>query len=319
MTSATAIATPGRTLEVVPLPGALGTEIRGCDVRALDDEGFDTVRKALADNLLLLFRGQQLDEAEQTAFNKEFGIPARAPMMTKGVRARDQRFPYVSLISNVQENGVPIGALGDGEAFWHTDTSYEERPPSYSTFFAMEVPPQQGDTSFTNMYAALETLPTDIYRAIKGRELKHDSTYNAGGELHAGAQHTTDVVNCPGAVHPIIRTHPTTGYNTLYLGRRSNAYIVGLPVDESEELLNFLWRHAVRPEFVWTHHWTVGDLLVWDNQCLMHRRDAFDGQYRRVMRKAYCVGSKPYCADAAFRLPDHPRAAALVARMRASA
>jgi len=310
-----AAAKPRNAIEVSPLAGALGAEILGCDVRCKDEESFSVIRKALAEHLILLFRGQQMNEAEQTAFTARFGVPAKAPRATQGVKERDARYPCVSTISNVKENGIPVGSLGDGEAFWHTDTSYTEKPPSYSTFFALEVPPHGGDTQFTNMYVALDALPREIFERIKNKGLKHDSTYNAAGELHVGAKHTNDVVNCPGTVHPIVRTHPVTGYNALYLGRRSNAYIEGLPVAESEELLNFLWKHSVRPEFTWTQKWSPGDLLVWDNQCLMHRRDAFDGQYRRVMHKAYCEGTRPFRSPEAFSLPPHPRAVQLARRM----
>ena len=311
----TAEAKQRNAIEVSPLPGTLGAEILGCDVRALDDASFPLIRQALEDHLILLFRGQQLSKAEQTVFNERFGVPAKAPLATRGVKERDNQYPCISLISNIKEDGFPIGSLGDGEAFWHTDTSYVEKPPSYSTFLALEVPPNGGDTQFTNMYAALDTLPLDIFERIRDRNLKHDSTYNAGGELHVGAKHTKDVVNCPGTVHPIVRTHPVTGYNTLYLGRRSNAYIDGLPVAESEELLNFLWQHAVRKAFTWTQKWRIGDLLVWDNQCLMHRRDAFDGQHRRLMHKAYCEGTRPFRTPEAFARPPHPRAAKLVQQM----
>jgi taurine dioxygenase len=172
--------------------------------------------------------------------------------------------------------------------------SYNEKTPIGSLLYALEVPPAGGDTGFSNMYAAFETLPAELKRAIIGRSCKHDSSRTSVGDLRKGFKDVTDPREAPGAVHPIVRTHPATRRNALFLGRRRNACIVGLPLDESEDLLNRLWAHASRPELAWYQQWKVGDLVMWDNRCAMHRRDAFDPASRRLMHRTQIKGDRPF-------------------------
>ena len=156
------------------------------------------------------------------------------------------------------------------------------------------------------MYLALETLAPSIRQRVEGRTLKHDMTYNSAGDLREGFQPVSDVRYAPGPSHPIIRTHPVTGYDALYLGRRPNAYINGLSVEESEALLDALWSHATQPQFTWHHVWQPGDILIWDNRCVMHHRDPFDAGTRRVMHRVQCAGDKP--TKLASGKTGHPRA-----------
>jgi taurine dioxygenase len=144
------------------------------------------------------------------------------------------------------------------------------------------------------MYAAYDSLPADLKRAIAPLQCRHDSSRNSAGELRKGFKDFTDPRVAPGAVHPLIRTHPATRRNALYLGRRRNAYIIGLPLDESEDLLNRLWAHAAQSRFAWYQEWRVGDLIMWDNRCAMHRRDAFDPESRRLMHRTQIKGDKPF-------------------------
>ena len=173
-------------------------------------------------------------------------------------------------------NGEPIGSLGDGEAVWHTDMSYLDVPPKASMLYALEVPPTGGNTSFCTMYGVYEALPAALKERIAGLKIKHDGTYNSGGYVRQGVTPTDDPRISPGAVHPLVCTHPATGRRMLYLGRRRNAYLVGLELAESEALLDELWEFVDAPQFAWEHVWRVGDLVLWDNRCTMHRRDAFD-------------------------------------------
>ena len=182
-------------------------------------------------------------------------------------------------------DGKPIGALGDKEADWHTDMSYVDNPPIASALYALEVPPSGGDTSFANMYRACETLPAELRRAIEGRLANHDSSTTSVGETRIGAETVLDVRSAPGARHDMIRRHPETGGEALYLGRRRNAYVPGLELAQSEALLDALWAHCTDPAFAWTHQWRAGDLLIWDNRCTIHRRDSFDPASRRVMHR----------------------------------
>jgi taurine dioxygenase len=147
------------------------------------------------------------------------------------------------------------------------------------------------------MYRAYETLPPDLKTAADTHRIKHDQTHNSSGALRAGLENVTyrDVTEVPGAVHPIARTHPETCRKALYLGRRARSYVAGLPVDESEALLDALWGHATgNPDFVWTQVWRNGDLILWDNRCVMHRREAFDPAERRLMHRTVLLGDRPY-------------------------
>ena len=199
------------------------------------------------------------------------------------------------VISNVMENGgMPIGSLGDGECLWHTDMSYAPIPPKASCLYSLEVPVGQGDTGFLNMYHAYETLPEALRKQVEGRTIKHETRYTLDGFDRQGgpplaevkAKGTLDIGALPGTSHPIVRTHPETGRKALYIGRRQNTCVNGLPVEESEALLDALWAHAEDlGARTWHQRWRVGDLAIWDNRCVMHRRDAFSPDVRRVMHR----------------------------------
>jgi len=143
------------------------------------------------------------------------------------------------------------------------------------------------------VYRAYETLPDDLRRDIEGLVVNHDSSTTSVGELRAGASAVLDVRAAPGAKHPMVRTHPVTGGKALYLGRRLNACVMGLSLEDSDKLLDRLWSHCTKPDFSWTHQWRVGDLLIWDNRCAIHRRDGFDGRERRVMHRTQIKGDRP--------------------------
>ena len=189
------------------------------------------------------------------------------------------------MVSNVVENGEPIGSLGSGEAVWHTDMSYTKVPPQASALYALEVPARGGNTSFVNMYSVYEALPDRLKDRLAGLRVKHDGTYNSGGYVRQGVVPSDDPRQAPGALHPLVYTHPETGRPALYLGRRRNAYIAGLELAESEALLDELWRYVENDDFAWTNVWRPGDLVLWDNRCTMHRRDPFDAAARRVMHR----------------------------------
>jgi taurine dioxygenase len=296
--------------QVIPAGRTLGAEVRCGDVRNLDDGAFCTVYQAILDHLVILIRGQTLTDPELIAFGRRFGTLDFAPLAKTG-NEKERPHPEIIVVSNVLENGVPIGVLRDAEVVWHSDNSYREQPLSYSALYALEIPPVGGETGYVNMYHGLDTLPADMRAQIEARTLKHDMTYNSAGDLRAGFRPVSDVRAAPGPSHPIVRTHPETGYDALYLGRRPNAYINGLSVEESESLLNALWAHATRPEYQWHHTWRVGDILVWDNRCAMHHRNPFDGGFRRVMHRIQCAGEVPAHLPSG-RGAAHPRASTLL-------
>jgi taurine dioxygenase len=276
---------------VIPTGAALGAEVRSVDLRDLDDASLVRIMQAWHEHSVLLFRGQTLSDQELIAFSRRLGDLDLAPIQETG-RRFVEGLPEIYIVSNVKVNGEPIGSLGDGEAVWHTDMSYLDLPPKASMLYALEVPPTGGDTSFCTMYGIYEALPPPLKDRIVGLKIKHDGTYNSGGYLRQGVTATDDPRTSPGAVHPLVCTHPDTGRRMLYLGRRRNAYLVGLDLKDSEELLDELWSIVDRPEFVWEHVWRVRDLVLWDNRCTMHRRDAFDPLSRRIMHRTQVKGEE---------------------------
>jgi taurine dioxygenase len=292
-------------IDVKPTGAALGADIEGVDLaRELSLDAVNAIKQAWADHLVLRFRGQRLDDDQLMRFSAHFGELDWAPVIAASrvkipgedryVESAEEGRRYISVISNIVENGKAIGALGAYESIWHTDMSYNPEPPCASALYALEVPPSGGDTGFANMYRAYETMPDELRQQVEGRLCRHDSTYNSAGELRRGSSEVTDPREAPGADHPIIRTHPVTGRRALFLGRRRNAYILGLELQDSERLLDALWAHAGRPELTWYQQWRVGDLVLWDNRCVMHRRDEFDPNSRRLMHRSQIRGDRPH-------------------------
>ena len=292
-------------IEVKPTGAALGADIEGVDLaRELSLDAVDAIKQAWADHLVLRFRGQRLDDEQLMRFSAHFGELDWAPVIAASrvripgedryVESAEEGRRYISVISNIVENGKAIGALGAYESIWHTDMSYNPEPPCASALYALEVPPSGGDTGFANMYLAYETMPDGLRQQVERRLCRHDSTYNSAGELRRGFSEVTDPRKAPGADHPIIRSHPVTGRRALFLGRRRNAYILGLELEDSDRLLDALWAHAARPELTWYQQWRIGDLVLWDNRCVMHRRDEFDPNSRRLMHRSQIKGDRPY-------------------------
>jgi taurine dioxygenase len=272
-------------LQIKPLSAALGAEIVGVDTAGhIDDETFGEIRHAWLDHLVLLFRRQTLSDAALVRFTARFGELEEAPRFQG--RRYVESHPEVMIISNVTVDGREIGSLGNAEAFWHTDLNFVAEPPAASCLYAHEVPPTGGDTGFANMYRALEAVPPAVRARIERLTILHDARYNSAGYLRE--------TRMPDTSHPIVRTHPESGRKCLYLGRRSNGRIDGVSESESEALLDTLWRYAVTDAVTWHHQWQPGDLLIWDNRCTLHRRDAFDPSQRRIMHRTQTRGSRPF-------------------------
>ena len=282
-------------IEVIPTGSALGAEIRGVDLgRDLSVRDCERIRSAWLEHCVVFFRGQAITDEDLVRFSRRIGDLELGPASERAGAGGSSvaMFPEVWIISNVIENGVPIGSLGSGEAEWHTDMSYVDRPPIASVLHAIEIPDAGADTSFANMYEALARLPADLLKRIEGRFANHDSSSTSAGELRIGADPVVDVTRAPGARHKVILRHPETGRDALYLGRRTNGYVHDLPVGDSEALLDSLWAECTRPELVYRHQWRVGDVLMWDNRCVIHRRDAFDPDPRRIMHRTQ-INARP--------------------------
>jgi len=273
-------------LTVHRLGDSLGAEIRGIDLnQPLDEEQVQAVRRAWAEHLVLRFRGQEsLTLEAHIAFSRHFGRLDIRPKASMTMSQEYEALPAeITVISNIKVGGQPLGALGDAEAVWHADMTYNDHPPKGACLYAKEVPPTGGNTHFANMYAAYEALDNATKSRIKSLSCIHDASRNSAGELRLGYEDNTDPRKTVGAIHPLVGTHPVTGKPYLMLGRRRNAYIVGLEIDESETLLNRLWAHATQAQFTWAQVWQAGDLVMWDNTCTLHRRDSFDPATRRLM------------------------------------
>jgi taurine dioxygenase len=193
-------------------------------------------------------------------------------------------------ISNIRENGELVGALPDGEMFFHSDQCYVERPGMATMLYAMEVPKRGGNTLFANMYAAYETLPGRIKARIEGKLALNVYDYDNNATTR-GSEPREGV---PSYAHPIVRTHPATGRKALYVNRLMTHHILGMDREESDALLAEIFDHQERPEFIYEHVWTPGDLLIWDNRCTLHARSNFDASERRMMRRVAILGDKPY-------------------------
>jgi taurine dioxygenase len=272
-------------IQVRKIGAALGAEISGIELaQPLAPEVFAEIRQAWLDHLVIRFRGQQLSDPQLLAFSGLFG-ELDPPGPNPYGKAFLPEHPEMNVISNIKSDGVPIGGLGDGEAIWHADMTYVERPPMAAILHALEVPPEGGDTYWANMYLAYETLPASLKGEVERRMAVHDATYNSAGMLRKGYKDITDPREAPGARHPLVRVHGETGRKSLFLGRRRNSYIIGLSLAASEALLDELWAHAAQPQFIFRQQWRPGDVLVWDNRCTLHRRDAFDPSARRLMHR----------------------------------
>src|SRR5258708_25272819 len=232
-------------------PQGVGVEVLGADLASLNETEFAAIERAWHQHSVILLRGQKLGDDDLLAFSRRFGELDPPPNQERG-RISPPGYPDVYVVSNVlDKKGDPIGALGAGEAVWHTDMSYLDMPPDASMLYALEIPPSDGNTWFCGMQAACDALPADLRHRIEGKRIKHDGTYNSGGYLRKGVTPTDDPLAAPGAWHPAILRHPANGRATLYFGRRRNSYVEGLSREESDALLEAVWAHVTQPQFLY--------------------------------------------------------------------
>jgi taurine dioxygenase len=293
------VAASHNSIKITQLDGALGANVEGVDFSMpLNQADREALEQAWTDHLVLRFRGVgKLSADDLISFSKNFGKLDARPI---GTSERNPYFdvdkPEITIISNVLMDGKPIGGLGAYEAVWHSDMTYVDQPPKGSCLYAVELPPSGGDTYFTNMYEAYETLSPELKEKIKNLFCIHDASRNSAGELRKGFKDIDDPTQTIGARHPLVRLHPVSQRQCLFLGRRRGAYISGLSLSESEDVLNQLWAHVTQPKFSWGQQWKLGDMVLWDNRCTMHRREAFDTSSRRLMLRTQISGEKVLAA-----------------------
>lgn len=286
---------PERTqsFEIRPFPAPVGAEIIGLDIaRPIPGEDFARIHRAHLDHHVLVFRNQQITPQQHIDFSRRFG-PLEIHVLHQ---FQLENHPEILIVSNIKENGEPIG-LGDAGVYWHSDISYKPKPSLGSLLHAQELPSEGGDTLFADQHLAWEALPTELQQRIL--PLKAEHSYLAKyEELRARnpwrpklSQAQIDQV-AP-AVQPVVRTHPETGRKALFVSEHFTTRIVGLPKEESDELLSELFAHSVKPEFVYRHQWAPHDLVFWDNRSLMHLAAGTPDHLRRRLNRTTIVGDEP--------------------------
>ena len=267
-------------------------EVMDVDLGRISDSEFQVLYKAWLEFGVLRIRGQSLNDGELQRFSNRFGPLEEIPYGKISEEEKQKiKNRYVTVISNIEVDGKPIGGLGNKEATWHSDMTYIEDPPPASILMSLEVPELGGDTHFSDQKAAYLSLPSELVSRIKNLSIKHNAAHTSVGDLRRGFDPIKDPREAPGAIHPIVRTHDETQEKVLYLGRRELAYVVGFALEESEQLLNEVWRYAAMSENVWTQQWEIGDVIIWDNRRVLHRRDGFDQSQRRLMKRCQVMSS----------------------------
>jgi taurine dioxygenase len=273
-----------RHIEVQPVAGSLGAEIRGVDMAAVSgDEAISEIRQAFLDHLVLFFRDQKLTPHEQLAFAQQFGEPMEYPQL-KGL----PECPLITPVLKLEHERINFGGV------WHSDTAYLERPPMASMLYAVEIPPYGGDTLFANQYLAYETLSEGLKRTLDGLVGINTSTKaDASKTREDRLRDSGAVLKVLLAEHPVARTHPETGRKALYVNAGHTTRFKGWTEQESGPLLDYLFAHQVRPEFTCRLRWEPGSLAFWDNRCTQHNPVNDYQGFRRVMHRVTLAGDKP--------------------------
>jgi taurine dioxygenase len=273
-----------RHIEVQPVAGSLGAEIRGVDMAAVSgDEAISEIRQAFLDHLVLFFRDQKLTPHEQLAFAQRFGEPMEYPQL-KGL----PECPLITPVLKLEHERMNFGGV------WHSDTTYLTRPPMASLLYALEIPPYGGDTLFANQYQAYETLSDGLRGVLDGltainSSTKADASRTREERLKDAGVETKVLVG----EHPVVRTHPETGRRALYVNIGHTTHFKGWTEEESRPLLEYLWRHQVRPEFTCRFRWQPGSIAFWDNRCVQHNAVNDYQGFRRLMHRVTLAGDTP--------------------------
>ena len=264
-----------------PMSAACGAEISGVDLREeLSPDDVSAIHKAWLDHQVIVFRGQDLTPADQKRACGQFG-EIGAYNRPKSRQHPKHASDEIMLVSNVREDGEPIGAHPDGEMMWHTDTAYHSSPHKATTLFGVEVPDTGGNTKFSNQYLVYDALPADLKERLQGAMAMN--AYEFGTTIKTFARYDRDAV--PHHAHPVFRKHPETGRTAVYVCPLMTEEIIGMDAAESEAVLAEIYAIQGRDAFVYEHHWRAGDMVMWDNRCLLHARTDFPRDQRRLLRR----------------------------------
>jgi taurine dioxygenase len=288
------ISPPQQHFAIKAFDAPLGAEVLGLDLsQPVSAEDFARLHRAHLDYHVLVFRDQNITPAQQVAFSRRFG-----PLQIHVLRQFQLPLePEVLVISNIRENGQPIG-LGDAGHFWHSDLSYKETPSLGSMLHAQELPEEGGDTLFANQHTAWEQLPDYLKRTVAGLKAEHSylARYADLQKRNPWRPNLTQaqIDEVKPVVHPVVRTHPETGRKALFVSEHFTTRIVGLPEDESRALLDELFDHGTRPEHIYRHRWQPQDMVFWDNRSLMHLAAGCPEDQRRKLYRTTIEGDAPF-------------------------
>ncbi len=273
---------------VSPLSDALGAEIGGLDLsEPLEAPVVEALREAFHRHLILLFRGLDLTWEQQIAFARGFG-PLGVRKRKAGDRPEGEDADHMMLVTNIREDGKPIGSLPDGEMLFHHDMCYVAAPDMATLLYAIEPTRDGGHTVFANMYAAYDTLADDLKAAIAGREVLQVYNYLPTVRVEAG----DDPAKFDHYVQPAVIVHPATGRRALYVNQLRSTRVEGLAAADSAAVLAAIRSHLDRPELSYEHVWRAGDLMMWDNYCSCHARTDFPPDQTRLLRRCTVAGEK---------------------------
>lgn len=280
------------TIDIEPLSDILGATVRGIDwSKSVDEATVDAVRENFHKYHFLCFPGQDISADDQLRFANLFGKGDGAVRGAKKQGKTRTGKRGVMFVSNVKENGQPIGVLPDGEMQFHSDGAHRDSPYRATTLYGIKIPSKGGDTLFANLHAAYDALSPEMKDRIAGLKTQFVYDYDAQERILDDDADS----GLPRAIHDLVKTHPVTGRKTLYLSRLMTRRVVDMDPAEGEALLLDLFDHAEKPEFVYAHKWTPDDLVVWDNRCLNHARTDFPPEEERMLRR-YTV-SEPDAPD----------------------
>jgi len=278
------------SVSVVPIHPLIGAEIRGLDLtRPVSAADKSVVADAFAKHVVLVIRGQDLSEEDQVRAGEALGkvvIRTRPPVGDLSTQGGNWDTPFM-FVTNIVENGKPLGSFGDGEMWFHHDTSYYEEPHRATMLYAQKLTTWGGETCFANQYAAYDLIPKSLRDRLNGRKVLQVHDYKRRERLDLD---NTDLTKVRHFWQPIFITHPATGRKSLYVSRLMSAQIEGLPKAESEEILAQLFDISEDPSIVYEHKWKLGDLVVWDNWCSTHMRKDFPREEPRLMRRLTIEG-----------------------------
>ncbi|MBD8495999.1 TauD/TfdA family dioxygenase [Pseudomonas syringae] len=294
MPAASLVSSAAQAFDVRPFTDKVGAEIVGLDLsRPLDDADFARVHQAHLDHHVVVFREQRITPQQQIDFSRRFGV-LQIHVLKQFLLANH---PEILIVSNIIEDGQPIG-LGDAGKFWHSDLSYKELPSLGSMLYAQELPSEGGDTLFADMHRAWDTLPAHLRQAVEGRSAVHSYTarYRDGHNAVNWRPTLTpeQLAQVVEVVHPVVRTHPETGRKALFVNENFTTHIVGLPEDESRQILNEINAHSVGNNSVYRHRWQDGDMVFWDNRSLMHLAAGCPPELRRRLHRTTIQGDAPF-------------------------